>query len=390
MRFLRAECIGGASGDMVLGALVDLGIDPARLRAALAGLNIGPFELTAEKTKQDDLSGTRVTVTAPGDGHTHRHLADIRAIIEGSDLPRPVKELSLATFTRLAEAEARVHGTAPDRIHFHEVGAVDSIVDIVGSCLGFHLLQLDGVATGAFPAGHGTIQCEHGVIPSPAPATLELLKGRPVVQTDEPYELVTPTGAALLTTWPAAPTAFSGARIEAVGYGFGHRKLDHRPNVLRFTLLVEDAAAADLCTVLECNVDDTSPELLGALAQKLMEGGALDAFVTPVQMKKQRPGSLLSVLCMPTQRETLLDLIFRETTTFGVREHEVARTRLDRRFADVETPHGRVRVKIGTWRGKDITWAPEMDDCMRLAREKNLPVRAIYEAALAAIPRRRE
>lgn len=387
MRLLRIECIGGASGDMILGALVDLGINLAALRQTLAGLNIGPFELKAEKTLQDHLSGTRVTVTAPEHGHAHRHLADIRRIIDTSNLPRPVKELSIATFSRLAEAEAKVHGTTPDKIHFHEVGAVDSIVDIVGSCLGYHLLELSGVSVGPFPAGHGTIECEHGIIPSPAPATVELLKGRRVVQTDEPHELVTPTGAALLTTWPVAASSLSGVRAEAVGYGFGHRKLDRLPNVLRATLLVEDADATDRCTVLECNVDDTSPELLGALIQKLIEAGALDAFVTSVQMKKQRPGSLLTVLCTPVLRDSLLDLVFRETTTFGIREYEASRTRLDRRHIEVETPYGSVRVKVGTWRGEDITRAPEMDDCIARAREKNVPVRAVYEAAFAAAHR---
>lgn len=385
MNLLRMECIGGASGDMILGALLDLGADADAVRNMLSSLPIESFELIVERLQLHQLAGTRVTVRVPHEHHAHRGLADIRRMIEQSRLPDRVKELSIHTFTRLAEAEARVHGTTPDRIHFHEVGAMDSIVDIVGSCAALDLLNVESVLLGPFPAGHGTIECAHGTIPSPAPATMELLKGFRTVQTDEPHELVTPTGAALLTSWPAATTPPGDVRISTVGYGFGHRTLDKLPNVLRAVLLQADSSTeGSSCLVLECSVDDTNPELLGALMPRLLEAGALDAYLTAVQMKKQRPGSLITVLCNPDARDRLLDLLFRETTTFGVREHAVNRTTLARRHEEAKTPYGTVRIKIGTWNGVDVTRAPEMEDCIRLARESQVAVRTVYEAAVAA------
>jgi hypothetical protein len=319
-------------------------------------------------------------------GHTHaphRGLREIRALIEGSQLPASVKATSLRVFQRLAEAEAHVHGTTPDQVHFHEVGAMDAIIDIVGACLGLEMLGVTGVSVGPLPLGHGAVECAHGILPIPAPATVELLKGFPVAPGDEPFELVTPTGAALLTTWQTLETFPSGSRILKVGQGFGHRALKGRPNLLRAMLMEIGAdSAQDACLVLECNLDDLTPELTGALLHRLLGVGALDVFLTPVQMKKQRPGILLTVLCRPDQRPAMLDLIFRESTTFGIREHAVQRTVLERRHEYVETPFGRVRVKIGRWQGADITVSPEYEDCLRAAESAGVSVRAVYEAAL--------
>ncbi|MBU0714293.1 MAG: nickel pincer cofactor biosynthesis protein LarC [Verrucomicrobia bacterium] len=404
MKHLHFDSIGGASGDMILAALLDLGVSREDLQHQLTGLPIGPFEIEVNSISDRGLHGTRVNVHVPSHEHTHgsadhsqpqvhpphRGLIEIRALIDGSQLSASVKAASLRVFRRLAEAEAHVHGTTPDQVHFHEVGAVDAIIDIVGACLGLERLGVAGVSVGPLPLGHGTVVCAHGILPVPAPATVELLKGFTVAPTDEPFELVTPTGAALLTTCKTLETFPPGSRILKVGQGFGHRTLNGRPNVLRAMLMESDSVAADAdgcpatdtCLVLECNLDDLTPELTGSLMKRLLDAGALDVFLTPVQMKKQRPGILLTVLCRPEQRPTMLDLIFRESTTFGIREYPVQRTVLERRHESVETPFGRVRVKIGRWQGSDITVSPEYEDCRRAAESAGVSVRAVYEAAL--------
>jgi uncharacterized protein (TIGR00299 family) protein len=409
-RFLQFDSVGGASGDMILGALIDLGVDAAELQRDLATLPVEPFRLETARATRQHLAGTLATVVIPEARHHHAHgqhrhehghehgheghehaphrgLREIEAIIRGSRLPDPVKEQSVRVFRRIGEVEARMHATTIDRIHFHEVGALDSIVDIVGCCLALHRLGVDGVAVGPLPQGRGTIRCAHGVYPNPAPATVELLKGMAVVQTEEQHELVTPTGAALLAEWKSMAAPPAGAVVSRAGYGLGQRELAQRPNLLRAILLEQDpqpGAAATGCLVLECNLDDVTAELIGALTQRLLAAGALDAFTTAVQMKKQRPGVLLTVLCERAVRDAMLDLIFRESTTFGVREYEVSRTVLERRRVEVATPFGAVHVKIGTWRGEDVTWAPEMEDCRQRAAERGAAVRVVYEAAQQA------
>jgi uncharacterized protein (TIGR00299 family) protein len=405
VRILRFDSVGGASGDMILGALVGLGVDPHQLEHELASLGAERFSIAVAPFSSHGIGGVQAAVELGAHGHhahdhghdhahahgehthaPHRGLREIAAMIERSALPPPVRELSLRVFRRIAEAEAKIHGTTVEEIHFHEVGAMDSIVDVVGGCLALHRLRVDSVVIGPLPIGHGTIRCAHGTYPSPAPATVELLAGAAVEQVDEPFETVTPTGAALLTTWKTADALPAGARVVAASYSFGHRRLNHRPNLLRATLFEADAltAAPASCLVLECNLDDTSPELIGALTVRLLEAGALDVFTAAIQMKKQRPGVLLTVLCEPAQREPLLDLIFRGSTTFGVRAYPVERTVLARRHETVNTPYGPIRVKIGTWKGADVTRAPEFEDCARAAREQDVPVRAVYEAALRA------
>lgn len=400
MRILSFDTIGGASGDMILAALIDLGVDAASLERDLASLKIGPFHLHAERGLSAHLAGTRVEVHAEPEGRAHAHhhdhdhehghaphrgLAEIESLIRASALPDAVKDQACRVFRRIGEVEARMHGTTVDKIHFHEIGAVDSIVDIVGCCLALHRLGVEAVAVGPLPQGRGVIRCAHGTFPNPAPATVELLRGMAIEQTDLPFELVTPTGAALLAEWRTMERPPAGAKIERVGYGLGHRDLGDRPNLLRAVFLTdssESSEEADTCLVLETNIDDMTPELIGALTQRLLTAGALDAFTVPVQMKKQRPGVLLTVLCAQADREKLLDLIFRESTTFGVREYEARRTILARRIETVRTPYGEVRVKIGSWRGHDITRAPEFEDCLRLAAEKGVEARHVYQEAL--------
>jgi len=376
---------------MTLACLIGLGADAAALQRRLASLRVGPFAIEARPHSDGGFAGLQVNVNVPGGlSHAHRRRDDILALIADADLPDAARRLSAAVFTRLAEAEAKVHGTTAADVHFHEVGAVDSVVDIVGACTALCALGVDRVAVGPFPQGRGARGGAHGVMPIPAPATVELLTGFDVVQTDEPFELVTPTGAALLTTW-ARSLAADGPAVEGVmrasAVGIGHQKLSARPNLLRARLIESRPREAqrDECLVLECNLDDTVPELLGSLAERLMRDGALDVFTTPVHMKKQRPGCLLTVLCRPEDRDRLIDLVFAESTTFGIREYAARRTVLTRRHVAVNTPYGGVRVKVGAWKGRDITRAPEHDDCARLAAERGVPVRAVYEAALRAM-----
>ncbi len=383
---VRFDSVGGASGDMILGALVDLGTNKDDLQGPLESLVGRSFTLDAQPYAEHGLGGLRLSVKLDEpEHHHHRSHADIRAMIQASDLPAGVIERSLAIFQRLAVAEAHIHAQSVVDVPFHEVGALDSIIDIVGVCLALDTLEVESISNGPLPLGQGTTQSAHGVIPIPAPATLALLEGTPVITTQEPFELVTPTGAAILTALQGPAPDVAIAR--GSGTGFGQRSLEGRPNLIRATLLETAATtdpSTDTCLVLECNLDDMVPELLGSLTEKLLGSGALDVYTTPIQMKKQRHGVLLTVLCRPADRDTTLDLIFGESTTFGVREYETTRTTLTRRFATVQTPYGDVRVKVGEWKGRVITSSPEHDDCVRCAEAGNVSVRTVYESTLAA------
>lgn len=406
MKMIHFDLHGGASGDMLLGTLIGLGIDAKKLEQQLNALAVEPIHLHVRPAEAGGIHGTQVVVHAnenedhhhhhaDADTHHHHHhaphrgLNDIRQIIDTAELPDDVKSMSLAVFQRLGEAEAQIHGTTVDHIHFHEVGALDSIADIVGCCLCLHQLGITHVSLSPLPYGHGTIECAHGTYPNPAPATVALSRQLPTIFVDEPFELVTPTAAALLSTWRTQAAPPPGAAPQKVAYSIGHRTLNKRPNVLRATLyeITETDTTPDTCLVLESNIDDMTPELIGILTDKLLEAGALDVFATPVFMKKQRPGTLLSVLCTPATRETMLDLIFEESTTFGIRESQVQRTVLERQIRSVETPYGTVRIKVGYWRGKEVTHSPEIEDCRQLALAHHVPVRVVYDAALGLATR---
>lgn len=403
MKILRFDSVGGASGDMILGSLIGLGVDAHALSHSLEALGAGEFTIEVSPFESHGIHGVRASVRLGGHhhghdhahehhhhdhahaGHDHRGWIEIRDMIEGSTLPQAVKEQSVAVFRRIAEVEARIHGTTMEKIHFHEVGAMDSIVDIVGSCLALHQLDVDQLVVSPLPIGHGTVTCAHGVYPSPTPATLDLLKGLPLVAVDEPFETVTPTGAALLSTWKNADSIPAGSMVKASSYSFGQRKLKGRPNLLRATLLESsESDTTDRCTVLECNIDDSTPEIIGVLTERLFAAGALDVFTAGVQMKKQRPGVLVTVLATAETVDALKDVLFRESTTFGFRAYETERTVLARRWITVNTEWGSIRVKIGTWRGDDVTIAPEMDDCVKAATEHRVPVRKVYDAARRA------
>ena len=392
MKLLSIDSIGGASGNMIMGALIDLGAPQQELLDALHGLALEPTEISIVPKDEHGQHGTLVTVHHDeGDHLPHRTLSDVSQIIQQATLSESTRALSLAVFQRLAEAEGRVHGKAADKIHFHEVGAIDAIIDIVGCCLALHLLGIEQLRVGPLPIGTGTIQCAHGIMPVPVPATVELLKGHTLIQTEETTELITPTGAALLSTWLeqlSTPDAQDALTLMGSGNGFGHKSLQTRANYIRASLFeTEDRSSKDdrqeECVMLECNLDDMTPEAIGALTERLMAAGSLDVFVTPVQMKKQRPGVLLSTLCTPAQKARLEDIIFTESTTFGIREHRLTRTILDRRHETVSTPYGDVRIKIGSRDGKDLTFSPEFDDCLACAREHKVALQDVFTAARA-------
>ena len=396
MKTLHFESIGGASGDMILGALVGLGVSVDELNEELKSLKVDPFEIVVDKIVEQGMSGIRGKVELHEchhhdndhhHGHHHgRHLSTIQKLIRESALPEPAKTRALDVFQKIGEAEAAIHDVDIEKIHFHEVGAMDSIVDIVGCCLALDKLGVDAVSIRNLPQGHGTIECAHGTYPNPAPATLRILEGFPVQDVDEPFELVTPTGAALLSSWRTTEVPRIGSRAVKTAYSFGHRKLSGRPNLLRATLYeTSEDQTSDEVLVLECNLDDTTPELVGCLFDQLLDAGALDVFTTSVLMKKQRQAILLTVLCLPAKRERLLDLIFRESTTFGIREHLSKRTVLARSFETVETPFGEIRLKVGKHNGVVVTIAPEIEDCRAAAQINGAPVRDVYEIARKGI-----
>lgn len=394
MKILRFDSIGGASGDMILGALISLyDKNPDELNKQLKSLlPKEKFKIETETVHEQYLNGVRTKIIL-GDTHdkkhVHRNFANIKQLIDGSKLPGKVKSLSIEVFARLAAAEAQVHGVTPDEIHFHEVGAVDSILDIVGCCYLLVKLKIDRVYFSPLPLGKGSIKCQHGIIPLPVPATVELLKGFPVIQTDEPFELVTPTAAALLTTWNCTETLSHANTIIKDVNSFGHRKLSLRPNLLRVLLLesitASESSQYDNCFVLESNIDDSTPEIIGYVTEKLFSAGARDVFTTPVQMKKQRPGIMLTVICTENKKAKLQEIIFRETSTFGIREFPVSRKILDRTIEEVSTPYGKVKVKIGQLNGQVVTRSPEMDNCIELAEKHNVPVQQIYESAINSL-----
>ncbi len=374
MKHLIFDSVGGASGNMILGVLAGLGADLENIECVLRqAMPDEDFEIRQKDHLSWGMTGKQLEVKIRKDSLEERGLHTIRHIIETAEMPERAKILAEKTFLRLAEAEAKIHGKSPEHIHFHEVGAVDSIVDILGSCMALVQLGIDRVSFGPLPEGTGTFQCRHGIYPLPAPATLELLQGCEIVKTEEPFEMVTPTGAALLTTW-GSQEKISG-RVLRSSAAFGTRELKGRPNVLRGTLL--DACAADgmdSCVLLETNLDDISPEILGAACDTLRENGALDVWTVSAQMKKNRSGFVLSVLIREEDRMRMAELLFRVTGTFGIRVRRVERMILEREFITKHTVYGNVRIKQGKLNGEIITAKPELEECRTLAAANNIPL----------------
>jgi uncharacterized protein (TIGR00299 family) protein len=389
------DAFSGISGDMTVGALLDLGVPLAALREAIAALALDGVELGTERIARSGIHATKFHVRVHGrrpeehehdrgHGHAHRAWSDIRAQLERSALAAPVKERALAIFTRLAEAEGRVHGVPPETVEFHEVGAADAIVDVVGAALGLTYLGVDAVYAAPLPLGRGQTRSAHGPLPIPPPAVVELLRGRPVRFEDGDVELVTPTGAAIVAAL-ARPEPVPELRVDAVGYGAGERTLADRPNLLRVILGQPTVAVGtDEVAVLETTIDDMSPQLYEHVLERLLAAGARDAFLVPVVMKKSRPGTLLRVLAAPADRERLAGLVFAETSSIGLRWTTWRRLVLPREEREVATPYGTVRVKVARAPDGTPNVAPEFEDCRRLALERGVPLKLVLQAALAA------
>ena len=423
MKIAYFDCFSGISGDMTLGALVDVGVPPDILTDGLAALKLeAEFSLRFEKAIKHSITGTRAIVDvhpahvdshqeeahSHGHGHSHthehshhhhhehgpsRHLSDIFKLLDDSDLDAAVRDTAKRVFDRLAEAEAKVHNTSKDSVHLHEVSGIDSIVDIVGSVIGLAYLAVDAVYASPLSLGRGFVRCAHGVMPVPVPGTMELLQGVPIHQTDIPKELVTPTGAALITTLSQGFGVMPQMRLDRIGYGAGTRDLEQRPNLLRLCLgektsdtdlkTTHHHAETDSVEIIETNVDDMSPEITGYVTTQLFEHGALDVFLAPVYMKKGRPATQITVLCPMIHRDRLIELLLTETTTFGVRLSAADRIKLRRDFVRVETQWGAIQAKRGYLNGALIKTVPEYEDCKRLAEQNNVPLRQVYAEAFS-------
>jgi hypothetical protein len=385
MKLAYFDCFSGISGDMTLGALLDAGCDLQQLRDEFRGLQVSGWDLSAEKVWKNGMAATYARVKTE-DPQKHRSLSAILQILKESKLAPSVRDRASAIFQKLGEAEARVHDVPIDKIHFHEVGAVDAIVDIVGACIGFHALGIEKFACSPLNVGGGTVKMAHGVLPVPAPATANLLQGKPTYSNGVQRELVTPTGAAIVATLCDSFGPQPPMSVSAIGYGAGTADLEGQPNVLR--LMIGEAAEKAVpgydqeITVIEANLDDMNPQIYGYFQEKALAAGALDVFTTPVQMKKNRPGTLLTVLCRPADVQALMSLIFAETTTFGVRTYSAQRRVLPRESVKVATKFGEVRVKLSRVNGRILHVAPEYDDCRKLAEEKNVPLQRVINEAL--------
>jgi uncharacterized protein (TIGR00299 family) protein len=385
MKICYIDAFSGISGDMTVAALVSAGADAGALISGLESLGTGAT-FRIEKTKRRGIAASKFYVDG-GESKNHRHLAHILELIDRSPIPARAKQNASLVFQRLGEAEAKVHDIPLAKVHFHEVGAVDSICDIVGACLGFELLGVDEIYASAINTGSGTVKTEHGILPVPAPATAELLTGEPVYARGPALELTTPTGAAIAATLAKDFGPMPAMRLSATGYGAGDKDFTEHANVLR-VLLGERSGATETTSVwvLEANIDDSSPQVLGYAQERLLDAGALDVTIEPVFMKKSRPGLLLRVIARPEDREALSQIVFSETTTLGLRTYAAERRVKARSIIEVETPQGTVRIKAS----EDGSFAPEYEDCRRLARESGLPLKQILaEANLAYLKTQR-
>lgn len=405
MRVLYFDCFSGISGDMTLGALIDCGIDGEKFKKELSKLNIGGYGIEITKGMKNGISGTDVKVLLDSDewhhhnhedhdhhsdeghnhshedhDHVHRNLSDIEKIIDDSTLNDNVKKISKRMFQKVAAAEAKIHGKGVEEVHFHEVGAVDSIVDIVGTAICVDELKIDKFISSPVNTGMGFVKCQHGIIPVPGPAALEMLKGAPVYSMDINTELVTPTGAAIISTLCSEFGPLPHMVIERCGYGCGKKDIEI-PNLLR-VVIGEDKKKGDRLTIMECNIDDMNSEFYGYTMEKLFKEGALDVFMTNIIMKKSRPAVKLSVLCKTEDVDKLSEVIFANTSTIGIRRYEVEREALDRKIVDVTTQYGSVRVKVAYRNGSIVNYAPEYDDVLKAAVNSGVPVKTVYNEAL--------
>jgi len=386
MKILYYDCFSGISGDMNLGAMVDLGIDIQYLTAELNKLNLKGWEIISEKGQRHGIEGTRVTVRQTRHEHIHRHLSDIESIINDSELDVETKKLSLRIFSKVAEAEARVHGIPADKVHFHEVGAVDSIIDIVGASICFNTLKVDEVFVSPVELGGGMVKCDHGFLPVPAPATAELLREIPVKKDGVDFEATTPTGAAILATLGTQFGKKPEFKIARTGYGVGQKEHPDVPNLLRvFIGEAEDNSTGHDALQLECNIDDMNPEFYEYLSEKLFNAGASDVYISNILMKKGRPGNVLNVICEKGSEDKIKEIIFLESTTAGIRTFPFRKDTLVRSFEVLSTPYGDVTIKRSFLKGKEVSCKPEFEECKKIARENNIPLKIVYNDILATL-----
>ncbi len=383
MKYAYFDCFSGVSGDMILGALLHAGAPFDDLKAQLSLLNVSGYSLETEDVVRQGIKGVYCRVKTE-EHHHHRHLPDIEKIIRESGVAESVKEKAIRIFTNLAEAEGRVHGIPPDKVHFHEVGALDAIIDIVGAVICLDSLGIDMVFSSPMTFGTGFVRAAHGEMPVPVPATLELTRGYPFRQTDIPMELTTPTGAAIVTTLSKGTVLPTDMKITALGYGAGSREIQNRPNLLR-VLILEDGEkeTEDQVAVIESNIDDMNPEIYPYLMERVLEAGALDAFITPAIMKKGRPGSVLTVISPVLKHDEIVALLFRETTTIGVRTSRWHRKKLPREQIEIQTPWGKVRCKKIVRDGSEQI-VPEFEECRKIALANHLAMQQVYKAIQAA------
>ncbi len=394
MKILYYDCFAGISGDMNLGAMIDLGVDPEVLRKELRKIDIGSYELEVKRDERRGIFGTKVDVILPpAEGasaspvHGHRSFKDIAGLIEKSSFSERVRGTSLNIFTKLARAEAKIHGHSVDEVHFHEVGAIDSIVDVVGAAICFEVLNVDLILSSPVQVGGGFVKCAHGMLPVPAPATAEILKGLPIRSGIVPFETATPTGAAILAATAGRFTDSIHFTPLKIGYGIGQRDTDV-PNVLRVFLgeMDDEGHDQDVETkeayLMECNIDDMNPELYEGIVERLFEKGALDVYLTPIMMKKSRPAVKISILCDAGDRKGIEDVLWLHTSTFGLRLNRIQKLFLRRDVSTVKTKYGVLPVKNAYLRGERIKWKLEYEDAKRLAEEKGVGIKAIYDSLL--------
>jgi uncharacterized protein (TIGR00299 family) protein len=385
-RVIYFDCFSGISGDMILGALVDLGVDAKLIRKELKKINLKGYKLTSHQVKRNGITGTKINVVIDPlieEGGQVRSFTDIKTLIVESNLSKKIKTDSIEIFRRIGTVEANIHGTSLEKIHFHEIGAIDSIIDIVGGVIGMSLLNIDLVFSSPLNIGEGLINCEHGVIPIPAPATLKLLEGIPCYSSGTKKELTTPTGAAFIGYFGNKFGSLPKMNIMKSGYGAGSNEIKEMPNLLRI-VLGESIMPSKISTmkVIETNIDDMNPEFYDHIMNQLLIAGAVDVFLTAVNMKKNRPGTLLTTLVSNDKFDSVVRIILEETSTFGIRHYDVERIELKRENKLIKTPFGKVRVKVGSFYGSRLTVSPEYEDCKKIALKKGIPIKMVYEETL--------
>lgn len=384
MKIAYFDCFSGASGDMILGALIDAGLSLRQLKEELKKMEIPTISLKTKRVLRGGLFGTQVIVEGKGEKKTHRTLKELRRIIDQSGLKPSIKEKTKNILERIASVEARIHRKPKEEVHFHEIGGLDSLVDIVGAIWGVEQLQIQKVYVSPVNVGSGFVRCEHGILPVPAPATLALMEGKPVYSSGVERELLTPTGAALLTFLGSEFGSMPRMRVEKVGYGAGKDDLPH-PNLLRLMIgTLEGLSKDERVMIIETNIDDMNPQFYEYLMEKLLAMGALEVFLTPLIMKKNRPATLLTVLSSAERRSSIIDFLMKETTTLGVRWREEARSCAEREIISLETKYGPVRFKLAKWKEDRVNLSPEYEDCKRLALAQKVPLKEIYEEAKKA------